>query len=226
MDHAALSRLLVQGRWFADLDPALQKALLTAATLKRLPDQARLFSRGDPGDGLYAVVEGALCITATTEQGRELLLTRMDPPTWFGEIAVFDRQARTHDCIADGDSTVLHIPLGALDKLLAEDPRRFHALGLLVAHKLRLAFTALEDLAALPLKGRLARRLVVLAEGHGERVGGSKRTIDVTQEQLAAMLSASRQSVNQALRELEAAGLLQLSYGQVTLLDLPALRAL
>ncbi len=222
VEHLSLLR---RGRWFADLDDEIQLALVTAGRVRALKDGARLFSRGDDGDGLYAVLDGALCITATSESGRELLLTRMEAPTWFGEIAVFDRQPRTHDVIADGDSAVLLVPLAALDALLAERPAFWRDLGLLVSGKLRLAFSALEDAAALPLKPRLVRRLLVLAEGHGERTSGVQRVLDVTQEQLAAMLSSSRQSVNQALKDLEQEGLLRVAYGQITLVDVERLRA-
>jgi hypothetical protein len=221
--HLALLR---RGRWFADLDHELQQALMSAGRVRTLADGARLFSRGDDGDGLYAVLDGALCITATSESGRELLLTRMEPPTWFGEIAVFDRQPRTHDVVADGKSAVLQVPLPAVDALLARRPTFWRELGLLVSGKLRLAFAALEDAAALPLKPRLVRRLLLLALGHGERATGVQRVLDVTQEQLAAMLSSSRQSVNAALKDLEQEGLLKVSYGQITLVDLERLRAL
>lgn len=224
-DVAHLS-LLRRGRWFADLDDDLQRALVEGGHERTLADKARLFSRGDDGDGLYAVLDGALCITATSESGRELLLTRMEPPTWFGEIAVFDRQPRTHDVVADGASVVLHVPLAALDALLARRPTFWRELGLLVSGKLRLAFSALEDAAALPLKPRLVRRLLVLALGHGERATGVQRVLDVTQEQLAAMLSSSRQSVNQALKDLEQEGLLRVAYGQITLVDVERLRTL
>jgi CRP-like cAMP-binding protein len=154
------------------------------------------------------------------------MLTRMEPPTWFGEIAIFDRQPRTHDAVADGDSVVLHVPLVGLDAILEQNPRFWRDLGLLAATKLRLAFSALEDVAALPLPKRLARRLLLLGEGHGERMSGVQRVLAVTQEQLAAMLSASRQSVNQAVKELESRGLIRVAYGQITLIDVDGLRAL
>ncbi len=226
MASSAHLSVLRGGRWFADLDDDRQRALVQAGRVRGLVDGTRLFSRGDDGDGLYAVLAGALCITATTESGREVMLTRMEPPTWFGEIAVFDRQPRTHDVVADGDSEVLHVPLVALDALLLREPLFWRDLGLLLSGKLRLTFAALEDSAALPLRPRLARRLVMLAEGHGEHHPDAKRTLEVTQEQLAAMLSSSRQSVNQALKELEQHGLVRVAYGQIVLVDLEALRAL
>jgi CRP/FNR family cyclic AMP-dependent transcriptional regulator len=219
---AWLARLR-QGRWFSELDDGFQHALLAAARVRPLVDDERLFARGDAPDGLYAIIEGAVRVTAVSEAGKELLLTRVEAPGWFGEIAVFDRQPRTHDCIANGDAVVLHIPLPALDGLLAAEPVRWRDLGLLVASKLRLTFEILEDSAHLPLALRLGRRLLVLAGGHGEWRDQHKRVLDVTQEQLASMLSASRQSVNQALKDLEQRGIVKVSYGQIELLDVERL---
>lgn len=222
--------VLQQDRWFSGLDIDFQQALQHASKTRALRHRERLFARGDACDGLYAVVEGAICVTAVSEAGKELMLTRVSPPMWFGEISVLDGEPRTHDAVADGETRVLHVPQAALQKMLDDDPRRFGALARLVTGKLRLAFDVLEDLAALPLTARLARRLVLLAERHGARVlpdvdDGAPPTLEVTQEQLAAMLHSTRQSINSALKSLEQQGLVQLSYGGVVLVDVAGLRA-
>ncbi|HEU4536791.1 MAG TPA: Crp/Fnr family transcriptional regulator, partial [Polyangiaceae bacterium] len=202
----------------------LQDALVAAALPRRLAGGQRLFSRGDPPDGLYAVLDGAVRITATTEGGKEVLLTLIEAPTWFGEISVFDGRPRTHDAVADEDALVLHVPQGALDALLEREPRHWRDVGRLVAGKLRLALVTMEDIASLPLAARLARRLVLMAEGYGEWHDRSRRVLEVRQEQLALMLSTSRQTANQLLKDLAAQGLVRLAYGQVEVVDLEGLR--
>lgn len=218
--------LLASGRWFSGLPEGLRRGLLGAAVVKGLRDGARLFSRGDAPDGLYAVLEGALRVTAVGSEGREAVLAVVEPPQWLGEIAVFDRLPRTHDAVAAGATRVLHVPAAALDALLAQTPAWWRDLGLLATNKLRLLFLALEDAALQPLLPRLARRLVMMAEGHGELSGLSRRVLKVRQEVLAAMVGSSRQSVNQALKELEAQGLVRLAYGELELLDPAGLQRL
>jgi CRP-like cAMP-binding protein len=221
--HAARLR---RGRWFAGLDAPLQAALLDVAHERSLHDRERLFARGDPPDGLFAVVDGALRLTAVTAAGREVVLTRAESPAWLGEIAVFDRQPRTHDCIADGPSLVLHVPLAPLDDLLRAEPRWWRDLGVLVAGKLRLAFHVLEDAAAFPVVVRLARRLVMLSGGLGDELDHARRVVAVSQDELASMLGASRQTVNGALKELQARSLVHVAYGQIELIDSDGLLAL
>jgi CRP/FNR family cyclic AMP-dependent transcriptional regulator len=215
--------LLRTGRWFAGLPDELQERLLHAGILRTLASGERLFSRGDAPAGLYAVLDGGIRIRGGSEGGREALLTFLGPPSWCGEISVFDGQPRTHDGIAESESLILHVPQSALDQILAAEPRYWRDLGLLVTSKLRLAFVAMEDMALLPIAVRLARRLAFMAEGYGEREH-RRRTVEVSQEQLAMMLSTSRQTANQLLKELETRGLIRLSYGTIEILDLDGLR--
>lgn len=189
-----------------------------------LGDGERLFSRGDPPSGMFAVLEGAVRITATTEAGKEALLILSEPPSWFGEIAVFDGQPRTHDAIAYGSARVLHLGKDALAAILESHPAWWRDLGLLLTQKLRLALLALEDSATLPLAQRLARRLAWMAAGYGDWHGRTARELAVSQEELASMMSASRQSVNQCLKDYEARGFVRLAYGSIEVLDLDALR--
>jgi CRP-like cAMP-binding protein len=219
-DYLALLR---SGRWFAGLPAELQTSLVDRALLRTLTPRQRLFSRGDEADGLYAMLDGALRVSGSSESGREALLTLLEPPTWFGEISIFDGAPRTHDAVAETEALVLHVPRPALDALLEAQPRWWRELGLLVTSKLRLAFTAMEDMALLPIAVRLARRLALMVEGYGEREH-ERRTVEVSQEQLAQMLSTSRQTANQLLKELEARGLIRLSYGTIEILDLDGLR--
>jgi len=225
-DSKALSfrDLLLGGRWFKDIPETFRAALLAHARVRSLAPGDRLFARGDAPSGLYAVVTGAVRITATTENGREALLTLALPPTWFGEIAIFDGLPRTHDALVDEATTVVHVPHEKMLLLLDEDPTRWRDLALLLTTKLRLALSALEESATMPLAQRLARRLVLMAESYGEWSDRSARVLDVRQEQLAAMLSSSRQTVNQVLKGLEANGLIRLAYGKVEIVDLEGLK--
>lgn len=94
-----------------------------------------------------------------------------------------------------------------------------------MAHKLRLAMLALEDVAQVPPRVRLARRLAMMIEGYGDHTH-PRRTVELRQEQLAMMLNVSRQTANQLLRELEALGLVKLAYGEVEIVDAAGLRTL
>ncbi|MVW74036.1 Crp/Fnr family transcriptional regulator [Pseudomonas xionganensis] len=214
--------LLLAGHWYASLPAELQQALLGMARVQRLSAGQRLFSRGDKPSGLYAVVDGAMRIGAVSSSGKEALLTLVEPPYWFGEISLFDGQPRTHDAFAEGPCTLLLVPQVSLLALLDAQPRYWRDIALLMSQKLRLAFIALEEMSLLPAAPRLARRLLLMAENYGE--GEPRRVLHLAQEQLALMLALSRQTTNQILKELEAQGILRLTYGEIEILDLGRLR--
>ena len=223
-DPRTYASLLNQGHWFAALPAALSQTLLEMARVQRLDAGQRLFRRGDRPSGLYAVVEGAVRVGAIGENGKEALLTLVEPPYWFGEISLFDGLPRTHDAFAESASTLLLLPQAELLALLERQPQHWRDFALLMSHKLRLAFIALEDMSLLPAAPRLARRLLLIAENYGE--SGPRRVLHLAQEQLALMLSLSRQTTNQILKELEAQGVVRLTYGEIEILDVEHLRQL
>lgn len=223
MDMQAWRALLSSGQWFTHLPALLQDSLLAAARVRRLAPGQRLFKRGDPPCGLYGVLEGAVRIGAVSEQGKEALLSVVEPPHWFGEICLFDGRPRTHDAYGVGRCTLLQVTQSAMLELLEEHPLYWRHLALLMSHKLRLTFINLEQLSLMPAAVRVAHRLLMIAEGYGE-TESSRRVLQLPQEQLALMLSLSRQTTNQILKDLQNRGIVQLSYGEIEVLDLEKLR--
>lgn len=219
-----LHAVLLQGQWFAGLPPALQQALLAQGRLLNLQAGQRLFSRGDAPGGLYAVLGGAMRVGSVDAQGKEALLAVVEAPHWFGEIALFDGQPRTHDAYAESTATLLHVPQAGVLALLEAQPAYWRDIALLMASKVRLAFILLEEMSLLPAAQRLARRLLLIAEDYGESQG-PRRIIHLAQEQLAAMLAMSRQTANGLLKDLQARGIVRLTYGEIEILDLDGLRA-
>ncbi|MCI0993856.1 Crp/Fnr family transcriptional regulator [Pseudomonas sp. ICMP22404] len=214
---------LMAGHWYSHLPIELQDSLLGMSRLRRLSPGQRLFQRGDPPCGLYAVLEGAVRVGSVNEQGKEALLSVVEAPHWFGEICLFDGQPRTHDAVIVGQCTLLHLPQATLLAFLEQHPAYWRHLALLMSHKLRLAFINLEQLSLMPAPARVAHRLLLIAEGYGE-IESARQVLQLSQEQLALMLSLSRQTTNQILKDLQAQGILHLGYGEIEILDMGRLR--
>jgi len=218
--------LLRASRWFHDLPQPFQESLVSIGVLREVSSGAVLFTRGEPGNGIFGILRGQLRACGTGADGKEALLTIVEPPSWVGEIAIFDGLPRTHDLVADTDALVVPVPQELLLSVLAREPSYWRNLAVLLTTKLRLAFVAMEDTQLLPIAQRVNRRLVMIAEGYGEWADGSTRQVGVSQETLATMLASSRQTVNHVLKNLEAEGLVRLKYGRVEILDLKGLRRL
>ncbi|WP_439863525.1 Crp/Fnr family transcriptional regulator [Pseudomonas antarctica] len=223
MDAEQWRSRLATGHWFSHLPGPFQHSLLAHARLRQLTAGQYLFKRGDPPCGLYAVLDGTLRISAVNEHGKEAVLSLVELPYWFGEICLFDGLPRTHDACAVGSCTVLQVPQQALLNILDQTPQYWRDLALLMSHKLRLSFINLEQLSLMPASVRLAHRLLMMVEGYGD-TEHAKSVLQLPQEDLAAMLSLSRQTTNALLKDLQAQGVVRLGYGEIEILDVQRLR--
>lgn len=236
MSAAALSAndyrpMLEQGRWFSTIDPGLQQQLVAHAAVRRVSVSERLFSRGEVFNGIYAVISGVIRVSGVrgpVDSGKEALLALIEAPEWLGEIPLFDRQLRTHDAWAETAATVLHVPPSALSAMLEQHPQYWRDFALLLTHKLRITFAAIEHSAVLPAPGRLVYRLLMMTNGYGNRQqnGMQRRMLAITQEQLSQLLAISRQTTNQILKGLEQQQIIKLHRNGIEILDLDGLKAL
>ena len=212
------------GAWFRNIPVPLQSQLLGAAQVRSVDHGASLLRSGDAVDGLYCVVAGCLRVTTTSADGRQAMLAIAEPPQWFGEIALFDGAPVSHDVWAGAPTRLLQVPRAQLLTLLEATPAHWHALGLLLTHKLRAAFATIEETTLLTPHQRLARRLIALADGWGQMPERTRREIRVPQEQLGQMLGLTRQTVNQLLRQFSREGSLRMGRGTIEIVDIEALR--
>ncbi len=207
--------VLAADSWFMALTEQQQMQLLQQGKRRQLAPQQQLFARGDAFCGIYVVLRGQLLISGLHQSGQQALLTLITPGQWLGEIALFDQMPRTHDALALLETELWQIPKTALQLLVRIDPQWWQAFGQLLTGKLRQVFIELEDRAVLSAEQRLARRLCLLSQQQSK--------IPLQQEQLGQLLSLSRQTTNQLLRQLVAAGLIQTRYGGIDVINRPAL---
>lgn len=209
--------------WFSALPHELAQSLIGRGVLRRLRPSQHLFFRGDPPDGIYAVLSGSLRVSGVTAAGKEALLALLDPPVWFGEIALFDKLPRTHDVQADGEAVVLHVPLADLQAMLDAQPTWWPHFGVLLSLKTRLLLIQHEGHSLVSQEGMLARRLLWMVRSTEAGFNLDKIRLKINQETLGLMLSMARQTVNRILKDLEARGVLRVSYGEVEVLDIEKL---
>src|SRR4051812_47956879 len=106
---AMLPQVVPSDSWFCGLPNCAQRAFMDAGRLWRLGAGERVFSRGEPPTGLYHVISGRIRIAGVTSDGREALLTFLEPSNWFGEVSCVDNDPRTHDADAEVTSVLLHV---------------------------------------------------------------------------------------------------------------------
>lgn len=220
-------RSIESGAWFAKLSLPLRQAILSRARVRRLPDGAPMAARGTPAQEWCGVAKGAVRISLVSLAGKQVTLTYVEPGTWFGDIALFDGLPRTHDADAHGETTLLAVRKGDFNALLAQHNELYEALLRLNCRRLRLMFNHFEDLNTRPLAARLARQILLLAKSYGIEQGEEIRIrLQLAQEDLAQLLGASRERVNQELKGFEREGAVRVEPTRLVVLSRDKLIAL
>lgn len=195
------------GRWFSTLSPSLRHDILRCAYVKRFRNGALICARGDPPEEWIACAKGAVRVSSTSISGKQVTLTYVEPGIWFGDVAIFDGDRRTHDAYAHGECTVLCVARADLMKILSQHVELYEAMLRLHARRIRQLYGLVEDLNTLPLRARLAKQLLHLVRSYGvANLSNSKEmriSLHLAQEELAQLLGASRQRVNQELKTME-----------------------
>jgi CRP/FNR family transcriptional regulator, cyclic AMP receptor protein len=179
-----------------------------------------LFTEGEPGESLYIVLSGKVKLGRRSSDGRENLVAVMGPSDQFGELSLFDPGPRTATATVVTDARLAKLPKAAMQKWVEDRPQIAIQLLRVVARRLRRTNTMLADLIFVDVPGRVAKQLLQLAQRFGSIEGGQLRvTHDLTQEELAQLVGASRETVNKALADFASRGWLRLEGKSVVILD-------
>ena len=179
-----------------------------------------LFNEGDSGDRLYIVTDGKIKLGIKSIDGRENLLAVLGPGEMFGELSLFDPSPRTATATALTDAKLLGLGQEDLNLWLAEHPEVAKHLLRALAQRLRRTWEAVGDLVFSDVPGRVAKALSELAQKFGTRNSdGLHVAHDLTQEELAQLVGASRETVNKALADFATRGWVRLEARAVVILD-------
>jgi len=193
---------------FGDLDDRAQARIAEIAIHRRYRKGSVLFVQGEQAERCFAIVSGAVKISAYHPDGREAVLAVLGPGDVFGELALFDQSPRSADATAMEDSGLLSIDAKGLHEAIAESPKLGLTMLRVLAERLRQSNEAFQDIAFFDVPGRVARRLADLADAHGtDGTEGIVIDFALSQESLAQMVGATRESVNKALALLKRRGL-------------------
>ncbi len=196
----------------ADLDKVIRHA-----HFQSYPKGERIFCKGDPGQGLLAIVRGTVKISSPSAEGREVVLNLMREGEIFGEMALLDGKPRSADATALTDCHLLALNRRDFLPMLCETPGLALKVMELLCQRLRQTNEHVEDLAFLDLSGHLAKVLLRLA-------GPEKRApVRITQQELSDIICMSRESTNKQLRAWEDKGWVQLEKGGVLIKNADAL---
>jgi CRP-like cAMP-binding protein len=204
---------------FAQLEADALDALAARLRQRRYRRNEVVFHQGDPGDTLHVIAEGAMKIVLPSADGEEAIIATLRPGDFFGELALLDGGAHSATVTAVEPAMTLSLPRSAFLEVLGQSAEMRDALLRSLAAELRRLTGHVEELHFLDLAGRLAMRLVRLADEVGETSGQVILDWPYTQSDLAAMIGGTRQSVNKLLSLLVEDGLIEIDRDRLVVLD-------
>jgi CRP/FNR family cyclic AMP-dependent transcriptional regulator len=209
---------------FCDLESEAFDQLCRYAKHTTLKRGATLFSKGDPGNSLFAVISGTVKMSISSPDGRSAIFNLIGPGEIFGEIAVLDGQSRTADATANTNCEIFVIDRREFLPFVRSHPALAMKFIELLCAKLRWTSDQVEQVILQNLPGRLASALIRLAEKH--KLAPGDQTIAVTQQEMSEMVGMTRESINKQLRVWAARKWVRLEHGAIVVLDAEPLLAL
>ena len=196
----AIQEILSRAGIFQGVDPVAVGNLIQELETVRFPRGATIFEEGEPGDRLYIITSGKVKLARHAPDGRENLLTVMGPSDMFGELSIFDPGPRTSSAVCVTEVHAATMNSDVLRTWISEHPEISEQLLRVLARRLRRTNASLADLIFTDVPGRVAKTLLQLANRFGTQEAGALRVNhDLTQEEIAQLVGASRETVNKAL---------------------------
>ena len=213
MTKAADESVIRSAPLFSALNDEEAASLRASMTQVKVSKGHTLFKEGDEGDRLYVVLEGKLKLGTTSIDGRENLLSILGPGEMFGELSLFDPEPRTATATAVTDAKLLALAHDQVIGLITRHPQASLELLRRLAQRLRKSNEILADLVFADVPGRVAKAIIDLGARFGQQKDdGLHVNHDLTQEELAQLVGASRETVNKALADFASRGWVCLLY--------------
>jgi CRP-like cAMP-binding protein len=212
---------------FGDLPVGDRQRIIQICSRKYVASRQVVLRQGEPGREMYIVISGKLKASVTSDEGKELSFFIFSKNDIFGELALLDGERRSATVTAIGNCELLVLHHADFQRLLNEHmPIGLRLLSLL-AGRVRATSALYEASVFVEIPGRLAARLLELAEEYGEELeDGTLIDLKLSQYELGTLINASRESVNKQLRAWEAQGIIDVRQGKIQLLDQAVLEAL
>lgn len=214
-----------QAALFAALDLEAADALRASMMEIEARRGEVFFEQGEPGDRMFVIMSGKITLSHRSDDGRETLLGVLGPGDMFGELSVFDSGIRTAGAVALTDARVLSLTRDQLRSWMMSRPEVAEKLLQALARRLRRTEDSMADLIFCDVPARVAKALLDLADKFGTVSGGELLVVhDMTQEELAQLVGASRETVNKALADFVSRAWIRVEQKSVSILDLERLQ--
>ncbi len=219
-EQQQIHRFLSSGEWYGGLPAALQALILSRSVVRKYAKGQVISLEASVPKGLYAVLDGMVHCVREVGDGEEALIHVCEPGFWFAEYAALTGNTTIGTFLAHTRARVLLLPKVQLDRIVADEPRYYEAFARLALDRYAVLVRMLSEIRELSPEARLRGRLALLAQMRmKERPHSGAVSLTVSQADLARMVGISRQTLNAILGKLGQAGLIEVGFRSIRVLD-------
>jgi len=204
--------------WLKDVPEDEVLALVRAGRVQLWRDQEMVLTQEQGARCCHLVLEGGLRVLVRRAEGNEFLIGDIGAGETVGLVTLYHGSVFAYSMRALGATLTLRLEREQLEEVVLRHPRSALALLERVSTRFAMTLKFLALTALAPLRDQVHGRLEIWASQQEIRGVPDPHVLHGSQRELAAMMGASRQSVNATLRELEAEGVVKMSYGCIVLL--------
>jgi CRP-like cAMP-binding protein len=220
-ERRSVERLLHEGTWFRGLPDSLRGAILDRSVLRAYKKGTLIAAEGSPSEGLFAILEGRVAWTRSIGPSDKMLLYVAGQGAWFGHLALVRDTPCQFNVVAHAAARLLVLPRAQYQLLIEEDPEHFRRIADVALERMELLIRIYAESRKLSAEDLIPARLATLAglrRAETRQTGGAIR-LALSQEEVAAILGVSRQTLNSVLKRLEAAGLIEVGFRELVIPD-------
>jgi len=176
----------------------------------------QILGAGDPTDSLYILISGRIKVFMGDLDGKEVILSILEPNEFFGEMGLIDNSPRSASVVALEPCELICISKSDFKRCLADNFDMAMTVMRGLVKRLREADKQIGSLALMDVFGRVARLLLETAEiVDGEKVVTKK----LSKQDIARMIGASREMVSRVMKHLQEAGYIEVRADTIVIRD-------
>lgn len=213
--------------WIESLPHEISAAVKSRMSRLSLVDGQFIYRRGESSTEIYLILSGEVRMLVNSWEGKEWLAVSFQAGESFGETSALDDDVRPHDAISHGATQLAVLQQKDLRELQTRYPEIGKELISFLCQRIRMGYSLSTDAALLSLPSLMASRLLLIATQYGNlSLDDAQQDLKLTHQDMAHMMGASRQAVSKILKQWEAKGLIEISYGQIALRNIDGLKLL
>lgn len=186
------------------------ESFLSHAHRHKYPNKTTIIHEGDHCETLYYIIKGSVSVLLEDEEGKEAVISYLNPGDFFGEMGLFEVEEKRSACVrTKSECELAEISYANFNNYSRQHPEILYTIGTQMANRLRNTTKRVADLSFLDVTGRIASTLLELSKQPDAMTHPDGMQIKITRQELGRIVNCSREMAGRVLKDLEEQSLIE-----------------